>query len=138
METARIALHLLAKPTPDDLGFAVPRLLAPGGLRFVTPTSVTKDLCNPWPFAHVTLAQRQGLRSGYAALLADRVALTRPPVRVECPSVACAMCGIPAVERSAIEVARRGGLAVVQGLAWQPVNSPRLTGQLCPTCQEAV
>lgn len=103
-------------------------------------------------WSHVTEAQRQALREGYAALLADRVARVSPPPRLAPPEghpPACAMCGLGHVEVSAAEVQRLGGTARARERVWRPVRfnshtlgGPRtpnpVPGHLCPTCSTAV
>lgn len=42
------------------------------------------------------------------------------------------------VERSAIEVRRRGGVEGVTGLVWREVKAPTVTAMPAPNCAEAI
>lgn len=124
-------------------------MLAAGSrVRFANPMTLTKNRCSPRPWAHVTLGQRAALRSAYADVLRDRLALNEPPVALRCPTRGCLLCGVRAVNRSAIEVARRGGREAAVAAVWRPLTVPPVAlggrgpepvnGHLCPDCAEVV
>lgn len=94
--------------------------------------------CNAKPFDHVLLAKRRELRRAYIEVEADRLSLAKPNVVVRCPSGACLMCGVTTVERSAIEVRRRGQENVARD-AWRRVSLPKYAGHYsCLSCSQAI
>lgn len=142
-------LAILAKPVPDDLTLLLPRLHpAAHGVWFNSPLSLARDQCSPYPWAHVTLGQRAALRTAYAAVLRDRLALREPPIALPCPSGGCLLCGVATISRSAIEVAHGGGSAVVGAQVWTTVTATpaalgaggpdHINGHLCPPCSDAI
>lgn len=150
VESVLLGLAIIGQPPPaTDLGLLLPRLHpAAHQVRFRQPYRMTEGLCSPHPFAHVTLTERAELRAAYAAYLADRLSLSAPPVTIRCPSGGCAMCGLSSVDRSALEVARRGGPKATSSAVWRPVMTTRtalgrpgpdrVAGHLCPACDHAV
>ncbi len=142
-------LAILGKPVPDDLSGLLPRLHpAAHVVWFRSPSALSHDRCSPYPWAHVTLGQRAALRTAYAAVLRDRLALTQPPVAVACPSHGCLLCGVAAVRRSAIEVSRGGGESATVHTLWRAVTTlptalggqgpDHVFGHVCPACAEAI
>lgn len=149
IERALFALAILRQPTPEDIGFLLPRMLAAGScVRFANPLTLTRGLCSPRPWAHVTVGQRAALRRAYAEVLRDRLALNEPPVALPCPTRGCLLCGVVAVSRSAIEVARRGGREASVAAVWRPMTVPPVAlggqgpqpvrGHVCPACDDAI
>ncbi len=115
---------------------------------FSNPLALTRDRCSPRPWAHVGLSQRAELRKAYADAMRDRLALAQPPVAIRCPTGGCVFCGLAAVERSAIEVARRGGVNAMSHAVWREVNTDpkalgsngpnRILAHACPACSAAI
>jgi len=149
VESVLYGLAILGQPAPLDLGFLLPRVHpAAHEVRFPHPLRLMRDGCNPYPWAHVSLLQRAGLRSAYAATLRDRLALSAPPVVLRCPTGGCLFCGVAAVNRAAIEVARRGGVEAATRAVWRPVlvlptslggSGPKhVDGHACPDCASAI
>lgn len=151
IESVLLGLTILGRPLDvDDLGLLLPRMHPPSHeVWFNDPLTPTRGgRCSPHPFAHVTLTQRAELRKAYAAVLRDRLAKTQPSVPVRCPSAACLLCGVGKVERSALEVARRGGPIASASTVWRPVMTSqtalgrtgpdRVTGHVCPACNSAI
>lgn len=137
------------EPPTEDLGALLPRMHPPShGVWFSNPGKLTRDLCSAYPWAHVTTAQRAELRSAYAAVLRDRLALSEPPVAIRCPSGGCLLCGVASVDRAAIEVTRRGGPLATAQAVWLPISpSPTalggsgpdlVKGHVCPACADAI
>lgn len=132
-------------------------LLAPGnGSRwfclfapFVTGEAGTGS-CASEPWAHVTAECQTELRSGYARVLAFRVAQSQPDQAVACPSRGgCMLCGVRAVTLPATRVAVLGGSNAAASFIWSERSATsstlggrgvrdRLDGHLCPTCDQAV
>lgn len=119
-------------------------------------------VANLRPWAHVRPGDRARLRSAYAAVLRERVAMAGPPVPVPPPTLTadevdgrqpvpggCLFCGVAAVPVDAVKVARAGGPAGAGHEVWT-VRRPephtlggrrapgRLVGHLCPPCDDAV
>lgn len=135
IEGVLLGLAVLGQPIPDDLAFVLPRFHhATHAIRFRNPADLQVGLCNRWPFAHLSLKQRAALKLARVEVMRDRLALREPPVRVPCPSGGCRLCGLAAIEKSAIEVTRRGGVQATAFAVWESV--PR--GHACPNCVEAV
>ena len=104
--------------------------------------------------------QRAALRTGYAALLRERVARNAPPVRISPPPITvtrvgtvraesgCLLCGVGSVLVDAAEVARAGGRLPAARLLWTArrtsvtslgtQGAEMVSGHLCPTCDESV
>ena len=142
VEDVMFAFKLLGKEVPDDLGFALPRMLpAARVLRFHHPARVlssAKPSEGGGAWLHVTQDMRVAVKRAAADLFADRLLLAKPPVPIRCPSGACLMCGVVAVERPAIEVRRRGAVAVSLSV-WSRVTQPKYAGQhACPSCADAI
>lgn len=142
VEDVMFAFKLLGKPVPDDLGFALPRMLpAARVLRYHHPgrfLTTSKPTTGSGPWSHVNDDQRVALKRADADLFADRLALSKPNVAIRCPSGACMMCGVVKVERPAIDVRRRGAEAVAASV-WTPVPSSKYAGQhTCPGCTDAI
>jgi hypothetical protein len=147
IESVLVGLAVLGQPVPDDLGLVLPRLHpAAHALAFSNPLTLTTGMCSPRPWAHVTTGQRAALRKAYAESLRDRLALSSPPVPVPCPSGGCLLCGVASVERSAIEVARRGGVEAagvwtfwtVPPVALGGAGPDLIGGHTCPDCTRAI
>lgn len=149
IESALFGLAILGQKPSGDLALLLPRMHpAAHGVWFSNPLTLQPQRCSPYPWAHVSLGQRAELRKAFAATLRDRLALSEPPVEVACPSGGCLLCGVRAIERSAIEVTQRGGLAAVARAVWRPVltsvhalgrrGPDQVSGHVCPACSEAI
>lgn len=138
--SALTALAILGRDIADsDLGLMLPRLWPPAHQLHFASTFAARPAghANPEPWSHVTAGDRDALRRAYAAGLRDRVALHEPAVPIPCPSGACLMCGVGSIERSAIEVSQRGGVAPTVVAVWRQVEGPD-AGHCCPDCWRAV
>lgn len=149
VEGVLYALAVIDQEPPDDLAFVLGRMMLPAmRVRFFQPDTATVGVCNPRPFAHVGMSLRAELRSSYAASLRDRLAKSAPPVVLPCPTVACMLCGITTVTRSAAEVSSQGGREAAAAIAWQrQTTTPKglgtggpglVVGHLCPTCARVI
>lgn len=149
IESVLFGLAILAQPVPDNLAMLLPRLHpAAHGVWFSNPLTLQPKRCSPRPWAHVSLSQRAELRKAFAASLRDRLALSAPPVDVVCPSGGCLLCGVRAVERSAVEVNQRGGPAAAAIAVWRPIltsvhalgrrGPDQVSGHVCPACDKAI
>lgn len=124
---------------------------------------MVKGKANPHPWAHVRNSDREALRSKFAAVLIERVALQAPPVKITPPPFdphevtpgsqpvggACGICGVAHVAVAASTVIRSGGPEKVAHATWTLHGSvspsslgvapspARLLIWLCPTCEEA-
>jgi hypothetical protein len=120
--------------------------------------------CSPSAWAHVKLGQRRELRTGYAALLAERVARNAPPINLAPPPVpatevylgqrlvtpaACLFCGIGQQSVPAVEVEQAGGRIAAAQQVWTrhtitpgqmggALSPEALVGHLCRVCAAAV
>lgn len=149
VETVLHALTVLEREPGPDLGLLLPRLVsAAAGMWFSSPLALTTGLCSPYPWAHVGTGQRAELRKAYAAVLADRLALSAPPVHIPCPTLGCVFCGVASVKRAAIDVARFGGIEAASRAVWREVNTrpsalgvkgpEPVWGHACPDCAHAI
>ncbi|UAL31251.1 hypothetical protein K8W59_07265 [Nocardioides rotundus] len=149
VESVLFGLAIIGQEATGDLGFLLPRLHpAAHGVRFANPLSLTRDLCSPYAWSHVTLSQRAELKKAYAAALRDRLSLSAPPVALRCPSGGCLFCGVASVPRAAIQVARGGGAQAATASVWRPVlvspnglgakGPSNIAGHVCPDCNAAI
>jgi len=177
-ESALAALSILDVPLPPpgtpvtapEISSLIRHLGAVGaGARWLSRFAPVReadahpDTCSPHPWAHVRESNREPLRSSYAKVLSERIAMTAPPVRLTPPMLtpndltgsttpahgACLFCGIGAVTMPAPQVARAGGRKHSAADVWtlrkvSPSSiggrpSPaRLVGHTCPACTAAV
>jgi hypothetical protein len=151
VEQALFALEVVGRPRPSDNVFEVVWLwLWQGGsqVRWSNPTSLSRNMMNPHPWAHVGLAQRHQLRHAYAEGLRESAARGHAPVAVPCLTGACMFCGVAEVPRSAAEVVRLGGVSAATAALWHHlVTNPAalggrgadlVGGHLCPACTKAL
>lgn len=149
MESVLFGLSIIGQSASGDIGLLLPRMHpAAHGVWFSNPLTTTPGKCSPHRWAHVSLTQRAELRKAFAATLRDRLALSRPPVEIVCPSGGCLLCGVRSVERSAVEVTRRGGAEAASRAVWRPVltsvhalgrrGPDQVSGHVCPSCDKAI
>lgn len=167
------ALAVLGQPAPaglvDDSMFALlRRLTEPGNAprwmaKFAPFVAADARLgtCSPSPWAHVRMRQRDALRQGYAALLAERVARSAPPRRLPPPPVepaagsdivpvpnGCLLCGVSNQVVPAVRIAQAGSAQQAARDVWiarrctgQSIGAPgpqRLAGHVCLACDAAL
>lgn len=156
-----------ARLTRDELVIIV-RRLAPLGTalgwssRFapVRAADARPGTAAPRPWGHVRESTRLGLRRAYVHAMADRLALSAPPVALAPPPLppsrslpvpgGCLVCGVASVSLPAVQVARAGGREAAARDVWHYASSvapdslggragpTRLSGHTCPPCAEAV
>ncbi len=106
-------------------------------------------------WAHLDEEVLASLRAAMARVLAERLALTRPPVRVAPPRVLtisgetawpgrCLVCGTDHIDMPAVQVLDLGGSTATARKIWtrhtlSTGRGPeRLAGYCCPRCEEAI
>lgn len=149
--------------TPAAAGSLLARMSGPGAAvsfsSLLAPVQTTPgNSCSRYPWAHLSLTVRAALRTGYAGVLADRVASSRPEQHLAPPDPAgpgvpvggaCLTCGVGALTRTAADVQALGGLERARREVWTPLTvesaaiggpgSPeRLSGWCCGDCQDAI
>ncbi|WP_413543671.1 hypothetical protein [Citricoccus nitrophenolicus] len=169
------ALAATGRPMPDRDSLTSPELVAlarnltaPGvALQWVTRFSpvVVKGAelatCAAYPWAHMDEDRRSGARSGYAAVLAERIAAKSGPVELSPPPVdgatretvtapGCLLCGVGTVNIDARQVVALGGREVAAGKVWRPRavtagalggrrrSRDEVRGHVCPPCADAL
>jgi hypothetical protein len=149
LEGVLLGLSILGRSVDVDLGLLVPRMHpATHSLRFAHPGRWSRGVCNRSAWAHLSMSQRANLRAAYAQVLADSVAIRKPPVPIVCPTVACLFCGIPSVTVAAVLVDQKG-MDGAEATVWRSIDAPEealggpirphpVRGHLCPACAEAV
>lgn len=109
------------------------------------------------PWSAVPAELLDGLRTARAALLAERLAETRPPHHLAPPALTrshldrgpahparvpvdggCAWCGVSTITLPAVEVHRLGGPVEAALARWRPILRDRFAGHLCPACADAL
>lgn len=109
------------------------------------------------PWSAVGAELQAGLRAARAALLAERLAETRPPHHLAPPALTrshldrgpahparvpvdggCAWCGVSTITLPAVEVHRLGGPTEATLARWRPILRDRFAGHLCPACADAL
>ncbi len=165
--SALLALDLIGQPLPDGpmeqpaLARLVRHLFEPGAsARWVTDYAPTvarpTGRCAVTRWSHVDERQALQVRAGYARALAERRAAESGPVRVPCPEApdpdlaACLLCGVGAVEVSAVDALKHGGLKAAEDLCWSalvvatpgvigaPPSPEAVRGWTCPACTQAI
>lgn len=172
--SALVALQLLGQPLPDpgtqerELVRLIRTLAPVGGAarwrRIINASTRDKVAARPW--AAVSPDTRAGLRAAHAAMLAEHVALTAEDVLLPPPAIpaaelrsssvvvpvpdGCLLCGVAALQSSAVEVQRAGGPATAAREVWHrhfrvspgSLGARRgphyVTGWTCPACAQAV
>lgn len=115
---------------------------------WMDPEAPSLDLCNPYPWAHVSLGQRAQIREAFLLALRSRVRLGASSLYLAPPwGRACLFCGIGALPMAPIEVVRQGGREKAAHAIWRRIltlptslggHGPDLVdGFLCPPCSEA-
>lgn len=138
-----------------ELGLLLRHLTVPGAqarwlARFspVMTADASPTTCSPAPWAHVQ--DKQGLHTGYGAVLRERTAAAAPPVDLAPPGplAGCLMCGVGSLRVPAVAVARAGGYEAATRAVWtakrarpeslggRPEPQP-VSGDLCPACCDA-
>jgi hypothetical protein len=151
-EAALCALVVLGKPLPpkgSDLAALIARLGTTGGVTR-WHGQARPGQCSPAPWAHVTGEGRALLRREHAAILAERMAAGRPPLRIAPPEGeglrGCLMCGVGHVEVSAVRAVQMGGEKSASYALWHrysialpsPAGQQRHEGHTCPACRAAI
>lgn len=117
----------------------------------------------PRAWSHIRESTRADLRTSYARTMAERLALSAPPVHLSPPPLGpnvsttsvrvetgCLFCGIATVARPARIIAREGGVQNAAADAWTAKTSvsssliggrpspTMLAGHLCPPCADSL
>lgn len=147
VRTALYALAVIGQPPPEDPLPLVPWMRV--DVSWADPEAPSRDLCNPHPWAHVTMSQRAQIREAYLLAMRSRVRLGAPAMVLPPPwGGACLFCGLGSMSMQPIEVVRRGGRERAAHSIWRRIQTqptalgghgPELVdGFVCPPCREAL
>ena len=155
--------HERAVPTDEGGCWRLLRhlVLAGGACRFqnryvpVIMPGARPGMCSPSPWSHVRHAEREAASTAFGRILAERKAISLPPVQIQIPTPVlagtdvplpggCLSCGLASTLVPASEVAVLGGPRAAQQ-RWRPLSADptslggpaapsRLSGHLCPVC----
>jgi len=146
----RVALYALAvigQPAPRDPLPLVPWMRV--DTSWADPQAPSRDLCNPHPWAHVSMSQRAQIREAYLLAMRSRIRMGAPSIPLPPPwGGACLFCGVGSLSLPPIDVVRRGGRERAAHSIWRRIRpqptalggrGPDLMdGFVCPPCSEAL
>jgi hypothetical protein len=143
------ALSAVGMSAPEDPGPLISWLrLVGSAVPWADPQAPSRDRCNPYPWAHVSLGQRAQIKEAYLLAMQSRVRVGAPPVALRPPwGRACLFCGVGSLPMAPMEVVRRGGRETATWAVWREVlvqptalgghGPDQVDGFLCPPCSEA-
>jgi hypothetical protein len=144
------ALAVVGVPVPEDPTPLVPWMQTVGGaVPWLDPEAPSRDLCSPYPWAHVSLSQRAQIKEAYLLAMRSRIRVGAPALAIRPPwGGACLFCGVGSLPMAPIEVVRRGGRESAAHAIWRRVlaqppsfggHGPGLwEGFACPPCSDAL